>query len=171
MKPVRQVIILLALAVIFSAPLVLAWGVYHDARWHPRAGLQYGELLLPLQPVTATLDPSIFRGHWTLLYHSGERCDTDCTRLLATLQHIRLAQGQAMSQVQRVLVLTKPPAGQPGIDGDDLRIVTADHWPLPSSWVYLLDPQGNMVLRYRPGFEPRGLLKDLQRLLKQSGAG
>jgi hypothetical protein len=32
--------------------------------------------------------------------------------------------------------------------------------------VYLADPNGWLVLRYAPGFEPSGLRKDLGRLLK-----
>ena len=37
--------------------------------------------------------------------------------------------------------------------------------------VWLVDPLGNMILRYPPGYEPRGLLKDIKRLLKLSKIG
>ena len=32
--------------------------------------------------------------------------------------------------------------------------------------VYLIDPNGFLVMRYAPGFDPTGLRKDLARLLK-----
>jgi len=174
MRSARQVMVPVALAAIFAAPMLMAWAVYRNADWHPHRGLQHGELLLPLQPLNASIDPATFRGRWTLLYHSGDHCAADCRQLLAALQRVRLAQGQAMARVQRVLVLTQPPGADEASEladgGHDLRVVSTRHWPLPPAWVYLLDPQGNMVMRYRPGFEPRGLLKDLQRLLKQPGS-
>lgn len=181
MKPARQVMVPLLLAALFSAPWLLARALYHHADLFPRSGLQRGELLLPLQPLAfppltgayGTVDTAIFRGRWTLLYRRDDRCDYECRQLLTTLQNVRLAQGEAMSRVQRVLVLATPLKADEAqeLNASDLRVVTATHWPLPHDWVYLLDPQGNMVLRYRPGFEPRGLLNDLQRLLRQSGAG
>jgi cytochrome oxidase Cu insertion factor (SCO1/SenC/PrrC family) len=183
MSLARPRMMIVLIAAIFAAPLALAWLLYHGGHWQPSRGLQHGELLQPLQPlVVSTLssadglpfDGAQLRGRWTLLYHSSNRCADDCQQLLMTLQHVRLAQGQAMTHVQRVLVLSAPPgdeeARQLRGSGNDLRVVTAASWPLASGSVYLLDPQGNLVLRYRPGFEPRGLLQDLQRLLRLSGA-
>jgi len=182
MKPARHAMVPLLLAALFFAPWLLAWALYHHADLVPRSGLQQGELLLPLQPLAlpplteadgAVFDTAIFRGRWTLLYRRNDRCDSECRQVLTTLQNVRLAQGEAMSRVQRVLVLATPLKADEAqeLSASDLRVVTATHWPLPHDWIYLLDPQGNMVLRYRPGFEPRGLLNDLQRLLRQSGAG
>ena len=34
--------------------------------------------------------------------------------------------------------------------------------------IYLLDPQGNLMMRYKQGTEPAGMRKDLERLLKYS---
>lgn len=181
----KRALIPIGLAVIFAAPLAMAWALFqmHDWQheWQPRGGLQHGELLQPLQPLLLSaltssagqpLDSGLFRGRWTLLYHTAQPCTVQCRQLLATLHNVRLAQGQAMAQVQRVLVLTTPPAAQelPALQADDLQVIRAAHWPLPAGWVYLLDPHGNLVLRYAPGFAPKGLLQDLQRLLKQAGA-
>lgn len=180
MKPAP--LVLLALTVIFAAPLAGAWALYHAAGEQPQGGLQHGELLLPLHrleplPLNAVdgkpLDGAIFHGRWTLLYHS-DHCVADCQQLLSLLQRVRLAQGQSMAQVQRVLVLDAlPPDNEIAhlvAGSSDLRVVSASRWPLESGYVYLLDPQGNLVMRYPPGFEPRGLLKDLRRLLRLAGA-
>ena len=37
--------------------------------------------------------------------------------------------------------------------------------------VWLVDPLGNLILRYPPGYQSRGLLEDLKRLLKLSKIG
>ena len=42
--------------------------------------------------------------------------------------------------------------------------------PLESA-LLLMDPQGNLVLYYPPGFDPYGLVKDLKHLLKVSQIG
>ena len=39
------------------------------------------------------------------------------------------------------------------------------------AYVYLIDPLGNLVLRYDETFNPKGMLKDLGRLLKYSRIG
>lgn len=183
MKQRRQWMVLPVLSAIFVSPLALAWALYHTADGQPQGGLQHGELLLPLQALEppaldtvegALLDKSVFRGRWTLLYYTSDRCMADCQQLLSMLQRVRLAQGQSMAQVQRVLVLTALPSANeiaPLVAGaSDLRVASSRRWPLESGYVYLLDPQGNLVMRYPPGFEPRGLLKDLQRLLRIAGA-
>ena len=183
MKLHRQWIVLLALSAIFVAPLAFAWALYHAADGQPQGGLQHGELLLPLQALEppsldtvegALLDKRVFRGRWTLHYYTRERCMADCRQLLSMLQRVRLAQGQSMAQVQRVLVLTALPSANDIASlvagASDLHVASASRWPLEPGYVYLLDPQGNLVMRYPPGFEPRGLLKDLQRLLRLAGA-
>ncbi len=172
-----------ALAAVFLAPLALAWAIYHQPAWHPQGGLQHGELLDPVQPLTSPplmgaagerLDATLFQGRWTLLYHSAGPCDESCRALMDTLRRVRLAQGKAMNRVQRVLVEPAPLGKDDaalGRSNRGLRIAAAERWPLPAGSVYLVDPQGNLVLRYRPGFDPQGLLKDLQRLLRLAGEG
>lgn len=182
MKTASPVLVLLALTVIFAAPLAGAWALYHATDGQPQGGLQHGELLLPLHrleplPLNTVdgkpFDNTIFHGRWTLLYHS-EHCAADCQQMLSLLQRVRLAQGQSMAQVQRVLVLAALPTDNETAplvaSAPDLYVASASRWPLESGYVYLLDPQGNLVMRYPPGFEPRGLLKDLRRLLRLAGA-
>jgi hypothetical protein len=43
--------------------------------------------------------------------------------------------------------------------------------PLDAGRIYLVDPLGHLMMSYEPGDEPRGMIKDLERLLKYSGLG
>jgi len=167
-----------ALTMVFLVPLLLAWTIYQQPDWHPHGSLQNGELLLPVQrfvPPAMTdrhgtvVDETLFRGHWTLFYRNTGSCEDECRAMLDTLDRVRLAQGKAMRRVQRVLLLPSADASGAVPDSSDLHVVAAKQWPLPAGSVYLLDPQGNLVLRYRPGFEPQGLLDDLHRLLRMAG--
>jgi len=40
-----------------------------------------------------------------------------------------------------------------------------------AGWVYIVDPIGNIMMRYAPGFAGPGLVKDLERLLRVSQVG
>lgn len=182
----RQWTILAGLAAVFILPLLLAWAMYHYQPFEHRGALAHGELLTPAQRLQVSglravddtpIGGDLFRGKWTLLYHvpaakaqSADRsgCDGDCRMLMDTLRRVRLAQGKSMRHVQRVLVEPAVAAPPNGLD-KGLQVVKAEHWPLPAGSVYVVDPQGFLVLRYRPGFDPKGLLKDLQRLLRLSG--
>jgi len=43
--------------------------------------------------------------------------------------------------------------------------------PRRAGRIYVVDPEGRLVLWYRPGAPPDGLLKDLRRLLRASRIG
>ena len=169
MKSQGQKWILPTLAVVFLAPLLLAWAVYHQPEWRPPAGLQHGELLDPSQPPIAPAGNELLLGHWTLLYRNAGPCEADCRDLLDTLRRVRLAQDRSMRRVQRLLLL--PESESYTANEPDLRMAPAENWNLPAGSVYLVDPRGVSVLRYRPGFDTRGLIKDLQRLLRRTGEG
>lgn len=165
----RQRWVLSILAIIFLAPLLLARAVYHQPSWQPDSGLQHGELLDQTQLALSPVPADLLHGHWTLLYRNEGPCEQSCHELLATLHRVRLAQDRAMRRVQRILVA--PQAIAQSDSEPDLRIVTAANGSLPAGQVYLVDPRGVPVLRYQPGFDPRGLIKDLQRLLRLAGEG
>jgi hypothetical protein len=55
---------------------------------------------------------------------------------------------------------------------DLLRLFVLDEQdPMQAGRVYLIDPLGNLMMSYGPGDEPRGMIEDLERLLKYSGLG
>jgi hypothetical protein len=51
------------------------------------------------------------------------------------------------------------------------RLQDAVGRPLAEGTVLLLDPFSNAMMWYEPGFDPYGILKDLQRLLRISQIG
>lgn len=192
MLPQRKGPIVVSLLVIFGLPLLMAWFVFHYYAGTFHGGLEHGELITP----TSKLDPplmhnlqgdvvsaDLFRGKWTLVYRVPDQegatgdgvtnpCGKDCLALMDTLRRVRIAQDRSMREVRRVLVLPESAARVSGIaDQFDkgLNVVTAADWPLQAGSVYVIDPQGFLVLRYPPGFDPTGLLKDLKRLLRLAG--
>jgi cytochrome oxidase Cu insertion factor (SCO1/SenC/PrrC family) len=186
---------LLILISLFIAPMLLAWILI--GRWQPSASVQHGELLNPVQPVPhfqaklfsgKELDINFLKKHWTLAYiNVATLCSDICRIRLYDMRQIRLALGKDMGRVQNILLQTKTPDEElvtwlleqhPAMvkavsDATTLNFfqkvfkTTDTHEP----WIYLIDPLGNLVMRYDAGMNSKGILEDLKRLLKYSKIG
>lgn len=174
----------LALGAVFAAPLVAALLVYGRPEWQPSETLVHGVLMRPVEPLSLPplrgpagkpLDKTLFLGRWSLLYLSDGRCDSACMQLMDRLKRICRARAKGPGRLQRVLVARSLPettAKRLAETDAGLRLaLISDDWTLPPGQVYLIDPLGNLVLRYPPGFAPEGLGSDLARLLRLSGIG
>jgi len=134
----------------------------------------YGELLSPR--AISGLEP--LRGKWILVSFDAAACDAYCGKKLYFMRQVRRAQGKDMDRVERLWVLTD--AGKPraellgAIEGTrietrmDLTKVFPGNAP---DHIYLVDPLGNLMMRFPRDPDPSRMIKDLQRLLKYSRFG
>ncbi len=110
---------------------------------------------------------------------------------LQRLADFSVRQHKDALRVQRVLVLTDGKVSEPlqvTLEAHpDLTVaaarpgalsellgqfhVTQGDDPGREQRIYTLDPLGNLILFYEPGVDPKGILKDLERLLKASHIG
>lgn len=178
----------------FLLPLAAAW-VLVDY-WRPGGSVQHGELLNPARPVDLqfsapahkALANTGIRGKWVLVYvGSSAVCDTHCHTSLYAMRQVRLALGKDIERLNTLLLLdnepvaefqqwltAEHPAMRIGIVGGDQRGTIINAFPQPGQvgdWIYLVDPLGNLLMRYPVDVDPRGILKDLQRLLRWSKIG
>ena len=188
----RRRLYLLFIVACFAVPLAAAGWL--SGRWTPGHTVQHGELLHPARPLTdlrfTSLDgrSTALRGYWTLLYTGSARgCDARCHTALYDLRQVRLALGKEMGRVETVLLLDALPdaslrqwlvgehaAMTVGVDEASLQHRLKEAFARTDAtgdWIYLIDPLGNLLMRYPVTVEPRGILKDLQRLLKWSQIG
>jgi hypothetical protein len=93
---------------------------------------------------------------------------------------VRLALGRNAARVERVLVvddLRRPDPALPGEFAGMRLALTPTGLALPPgagndrAHVYLVDPRGNVMLRWPAGADRKRMLADLQRLLKASQIG
>lgn len=178
----------LGIFLVCLAPFVAAYAVYYF--WTPQSRMNYGTVLelAPLPPVLGTkpdgapLAAADLRGKWVLLHVDSGACAERCQRKLYNMRQVRLAQGKNQDRVERAwLVVDDVP-----LSGADPRLyegVLVARAPgaralasLPAAadvrdHVYLVDPLGNVMLRFPKDAEPARMLKDLQRLLKVSQIG
>ena len=188
--PVRRGRIkLLALAAFFALPVVAGYVAYF-LDLAPGATANYGTLI-PAQPLsdTALQDPdgrpfrfSELRGKWILVQFDSGACGEYCERKLYFMRQVRKALGKDTPRVERVWLVTDAQAPAPkllqAVEGTRLARTAgsriAAEFPAEreaADHVYLVDPHGNLMMRFPRDPDPSRMLKDLQRLMKVSGIG
>jgi cytochrome oxidase Cu insertion factor (SCO1/SenC/PrrC family) len=170
-----------------TAPVAASYLLYYF--WQPGRTVNYGELIEPrplpdLPLATAGGAPfrlSQLKGKWVLVSVDRASCDSYCELKLLYMRQLRLTQGKNMDRVERVWLVAdeEPPRGAEALAAEGTRVVRADAglvkaFPAPASsadHIYLVDPLGNLMMRFPRGAEPRLMIKDLARLLKASQVG
>ncbi|MFZ5574948.1 MAG: SCO family protein [Pseudomonadota bacterium] len=173
---------------IFVLPVAAAYLAYFG--WRPAGHTNYGELLTvtPLAHTAgSTLDGRSFdlqglQGKWLLVHVGPAACDADCARQLYLMRQLRIAQGKEQSRIERVWVLTDAAAVDPALLGEHPGLhvwrpkdaTFVEQFPAPrarSAHIYVVDPLGNLMLRFPEQAAPKGIMKDLKLLLKASQIG
>jgi len=181
-----------ALGGLFLLPLLLSFWLYYGVHWHPLGTTNHGELIEPLRPlpdVTLTdadgvAQSHVFQGKWTLVYVGSGRCDADCRTTLVFMRQTRLSLNNEMTRVQRVLLASADCCERSYLSANHLGLRALDAsqpaaQPLLAQFpadgraqtLYVVDPLGNLMMRYDARLPPRGLLEDLKRLLQLSHIG
>lgn len=183
----RDKITLAVLALVCVVPVAVSYLAFFV--WQPEGRMNYGELIRPEPLPDATLagidgqpldGRDALRGYWTLVYVGPATCGEACEEALYAMRQSRIAQRREMSRVERLWLVSD--GGTPDARilsaHDSLRVVrAAPAWldKLPGAdlgvHVFLVDPLGNVMMRF-PGHPDVALvIRDLQRLLKFSGVG
>ncbi len=188
------------LVLVFAGPMLAAWiAVRHEA-FRPGGSAVHGSLVDPARPVStaglrrldgSALEQDQLRGRWLMLYIGAAPCGEVCQRSLYNMRQTRLALGEDTHRVRRLLVVTDGTTrelprdvlaahrgltvatAEPAALNDFLAQfhVTSGDAPAREQRLYVLDPLGNLVLFYAPDANPKGMLEDLERLLKASRIG
>jgi hypothetical protein len=180
-RPQRRTLLLLL--ALFFAPLVVAFLLYYGFGWRPSSQSIHGELIEPLRAMPDGAQK--LRGEWSLVYVGDGGCDEDCRTALVFARQTRLSLNKEMSRLGRVLLATdnccdvsylrKEHDGIKVFDVSSPEEKTELLGVLPvvdlKHTLFVVDPLGNLVMRYDVRKEPAGLLDDLRKLLKLSHIG
>jgi cytochrome oxidase Cu insertion factor (SCO1/SenC/PrrC family) len=176
----RNRLILVGLFAIAFVPLFAAYLLFQVSRSaEPWATTNRGELMSPIVLVAdlglKAADPAVSMndtGSWWLVTVSNGACDLDCQKALHQLRQLHVLLGKDAGRVKRALV----ELGSTGPDASLMQNYTEVAWfSAPEqalrSGVYIVDPLGNVVLRYSYGDAGKPVLGDLKQLLKVSHIG
>jgi len=182
---------------IFAAPFMGASFLYEsgDTLSLGKAGNK-GDLISPVRRIESmqmeqllggSMNSDDLLGKWTLLTVGSKACGDDCLENMYKMRQIRLATGRERARVNRLYILSDENREQFVAfmkDFEGMKVVLGNPAIIgalklkPTPWqgeieggVYIIDPLGNFMMAYKPGFEAKGILKDLQRLLKLSRIG
>jgi len=178
---------LLGVIAVFVLPMVAAAVAYSG--WRPQGHGNYGELLevAPLQQTAGALadgtrfDLTALRGKWVMTYVGPSACDADCTQLLYLMRQTRVAQGKQQSRIARLWIVSDAGTVAPDVVAQHSGLTVwrpqapdlLRQFPEAAlgAHLYLVDPLGNVMLRFPRQPDPYRLMKDLKLLLKASQIG
>lgn len=181
--------------VVVLIPLVFAVLVFFQPGWFALGHTNHGQLVRPpvkisvmgaSRPATGTspeasatpLPAGYFSGHWTLVYVGSGPCKADCKAAMYAMRQARIATGEHMRNVRRLYVVTADAA--PGADfaanwpGVTVAVATGAEGARfrrqftavqPAGGIYIVDPNGLLMMTFSKHANPEGLVKDLRHLL------
>lgn len=183
---------MLAVLAVCASPLIASYFAYYVVK--PSGRTNYGTLLdpraYPMPRLGSTgldgkpVELDAYQGKWIMLQVDSGKCEAACQKKLYDMRQLRTAQGKERERVERVWLITdqepldtilmreydgtrmlrvKPDALQAWLPLDQ-GTVLADH-------IYMIDPLGNLMMRFPKDADPNRIKKDLGRLLKASKIG
>lgn len=181
---------LILLGILFATPVLLGTWMYYFSP--PSGRTNYGDLVQPqlqLQPLQGELHdgkPLALRqwqGKWWMVsFHKGA-CDDDCAKKLYIMRQLRLIQGKDADEVERVLFLLDenevPQKVLAAYEGNlfvrDVSGKFAQQFSLAgggkvdvTQHLFLVDPLGNLMMRYPQNPDVEKIKKDLSKLIRLS---
>lgn len=175
----RNRILLVGLFAIAIVPLLGAFWLYESSRSaKPWGTTNRGELLNPIVPVgdlhliASDANSSMLNsGQWWLVTVARDGCAADCQTAVHQLRQLHILLGRDASRVKRSLVELGGVPLDPSLSQyPEMARFTGDPDVLRPG-VYIVDPLGNLVLRYDYPDAGKPVLQDLKQLLKVSHIG
>jgi hypothetical protein len=184
---------LLLIALICAAPIAGSYFAYYVIK--PKGGTtSYGTLIEPQRPIPESLVVTgedgkpikldTLRGRWLMISVDNSACDKACVTKLYFMRQVRATQGGERERIVNVFLRTDAGKVPDVIDNayKDTEMLVADPkdvaaW-LPvdngtqlSDHIYMVDPNGNLMMRFPKDPNPTRIKGDVTKLLKNSRIG
>lgn len=180
---------MLLVAAVCLAPFIGSFTLYYF--WQPSGRINYGELVegvtlpaakLALKGAAKPFDFTQLRGRWIYVTVDSGACDDHCQKKLWKMRQVRLTQGKYPERIERVWLVSDEHGVAASVmkEYEGTWVASAQghavlkllpHGDAQRDHIYLVDPLGNVVLRYPKDADPSRMKKDLTRLLRISRIG
>ncbi len=184
--------LVIMIAFISFLPIALAWYAKQNPQWLT-AKSNYGHLIIPPRPLSydelfaqagSSAESMEIKGRWVLVQTVKSVCSEACQDALYKTRQIRLMLNREIFRVRRLLLtpVTDAEALKDQLKDETLlllgvspalqkKLEDAIGQSIDDGTVLIMDPLGNLMMWYEPGFDPYGAVKDLQHLLNASQIG
>lgn len=191
-KPRRSTRMLWLVVLVCAAPVLASYFMYYVVR--PEGRTNYGELIAPPRDLPASAALAVtnlqgqpvslqqqVKGNWLLLTVDSAACAESCKQKLYWMRQLKTAQGKEKERVDRVLFIT---------DSAPLETVTMREYEgtvflragrddlarwLPTGegaqledHIFVMDPFGNVMMRYPKNADANKIKRDISKLLRAS---
>ncbi|SDH37807.1 Cytochrome oxidase Cu insertion factor, SCO1/SenC/PrrC family [Nitrosomonas sp. Nm132] len=166
---------------------VIASYLFHVLEIRPEGTVNYGELLeiKALQGQALNIENNtIFRvrqirGKWSLITIDSGQCDEYCQKKLYQMRQVRLVQNTEKDRIERVWLIDDYHLPNQNLKNEyeGTVMLSAKDSDLLSEFpavlsqrdhIYVVDPMGNLMMRFPRDANPTKISKDLKHLLKLS---
>lgn len=173
-----QLLLILAVAV---GPMVLATFMYKFQFWVPDGRSYHGQMIgngMSREQLGVQADEQ----RWQLLVTAPAQCAEQCQQLVYLARQIQVGLGRDASRASHALAAAEPLAADyqallsreyPRLQrlGLDIGRYRSQTPGLHEPQLWIVDPHGNLVLRYDATVKGKDLLNDMRHLLKLSNIG
>lgn len=182
---------MLAILAVCLAPVIASYFTYYVIK--PTARTNYGELLDPAKYPTPNLDAKTlegtalalddYKGKWLLIQVDVGSCNQLCKVKLLDMRQVRLTLGKEMDRFERVWLITddqvldeKTVQISDGVHLLRVKSSAVNAWLAtngsnPSNFFYVVDPRGNLMMRFPKSVNLYKMKADLTKLLTASSIG
>jgi hypothetical protein len=182
--------------ILFAMPITASYLTYFF--WTPDTTNNFGTLIRPVVTLPPTnlkvvggsdfpegMRAQSLRGRWLVVTRDSGVCENECAQKLYAMRQVRLLAGKDLDRVARVLLIddATPFASTRAREFEGTAWVEAapEAWlsllprpagdAAPRDWLYLVDPMGNIFMRYPANEDIKRISADLKRVLKASQLG
>jgi cytochrome oxidase Cu insertion factor (SCO1/SenC/PrrC family) len=183
------------LMLVFVLPVLASYTYFFYGDHNNSSTSNNGELITPVIAIESLaltdgsnklLSRKDLTYKWSMLYIVGKNCDEACNQGLYHMRQINIALGKNADRFQHWAIhldATNPEFTQlieleyPNtLHAYTSRKILSNVFSTPednllSNNIYIMDPIGNIMMRYTPEISPKLILKDLNKLLKVSQIG
>ncbi len=185
---------LLFIILIFIAPFIYSYILINENNLENKLiTSNYGKFVDPIISINHIsyidfsnnkINSNSLNGRWTLIHYIDRHCDSSCLSNIHLLRQVNTALGKDMNRVQRILLIDK------FYENDVINSIKKEYPYLliaknklnklhniiknikdNDTDIFIVDPTGNIILKYNQDFNGKKLLKDLKKLLKLSKIG
>ena len=184
---------LLLIALVCAAPVIGSYFTYYVIK--PKGGTtSYGTLIDPQRPIPGALvvtgedgkqmKLASLRGRWLMISVDSSACDKPCVTKLYFMRQVRATQAGERERIVNVFLRTDAGKVPDVVDSayKDTEMLIADPKEV-AAWlpaddgtqitdhIYLVDPSGNLMMRFPKDANPTRIKGDVTKLLRNSGIG